>query len=674
MRITDLDNPVVLDLETYFDDEYNLKKLSNVEYITDERWHLHGIAWATGSDSGWVDGDDAAEALRAMSDKYLVIGHNLHFDAMALTYHYPQFVVNQWLDTRFLAHQILGPAADSGVDNKLATVAERLGLQPKGDLGFLKGVRYPTPEQHKQLVDYAVNDAQITWQVAAKLLPHVTRPDQELPLQDHTIRLVTDRKRSLRVGGAKVDETIEWASRQIKQAVDTLDGEYEVSVYVKGKKGRKTLPDEPDKWEQQTWEPTPPRLRSNKQFERLLASVTDVPTKVSNNGNTIPALSKNDPQFYQLRYHDDPAVAALVEARLKIRSMDLVKARLERVRQMSFDDDTQDMPIQVSFMGTATGRVSGMSGFNWLNLSNPERTSDPVEREAAEAVRGVFMPPSGYDWFVEADLSAIECRVEAWLAGEDTLLEAFRQGKDVYSEFGSRAFGREVRKPTEDDPPDEAKTLGLYRQLSKKAVLGLGYQMGGKKFVQTVAQDHELGPRLGVDFTEKDIRELVGIYRDMYAAIPRLWGRLERAFNAAANGSSRPCRVGYCRFICRHPRKTVQLELPSGRRITYGRLRKDGDQWVSGRGRYIYSGLLAENLTQATARDILMYHQLELERRGYNTLLNVYDSLLVAVKDKPEEAGGEIVDVMRQAPDWCADLPLDAEYKYGRTLALKEKE
>ena len=64
---------------------------------------------------------------------------------------------------------------------------------------------------------------------------------------------------------------------------------------------------------------------------------------------------------------------------------------------------------------------------------------DSVPDTLSQLIRTAFIPADGHR-FVVADFSAIEARVIAWLAGEATTLEAFRDGKDLYCETASRMF------------------------------------------------------------------------------------------------------------------------------------------------------------------------------------------------------------------------------------------
>ena len=73
-----------------------------------------------------------------------------------------------------------------------------------------------------------------------------------------------------------------------------------------------------------------------------------------------------------------------------------------------------------------------------------------------------------------------------------------------------------------------------------------------------------------------------------------------------------------------------------------------------------FGGKLAENATQAIARDILAHALLTLEKNGYPVIFHVHDE---AVIEKPTGQGSleEACRLMANAPDWAEDLPLRAD-------------
>ena len=73
-----------------------------------------------------------------------------------------------------------------------------------------------------------------------------------------------------------------------------------------------------------------------------------------------------------------------------------------------------------------------------------------------------------------------------------------------------------------------------------------------------------------------------------------------------------------------------------------------------------FGGKLAENTTQAIARDILAHALLTLEKNGYPVVFHVHDE---AVIEMPIGQGSleEACRLMAIAPDWAERLPLRAD-------------
>ena len=48
------------DYETYWDDDYSVRKMTNIEYFLDPRFEAHGCSfcWADSDSPFWIDGPD----------------------------------------------------------------------------------------------------------------------------------------------------------------------------------------------------------------------------------------------------------------------------------------------------------------------------------------------------------------------------------------------------------------------------------------------------------------------------------------------------------------------------------------------------------------------------------------------------------------------------------------
>lgn len=286
---------------------------------------------------------------------------------------------------------------------------------------------------------------------------------------------------------------------------------------------------------------------------------------------------------------------------------------------------------------------------------------DNVSERCAFAVRGCLVAAPGHK-LVIADLSNIEGRVLAWLAGEDWKIEAFKlydrgEGPDLYKVTAGRILGKDPVDVTKE----ERQTQGKVPELAGGYGGGLGaYRtMGGAVFN---AMDDER------------IMEIVYAWRKAHPATERLWYVVEGAVRAAVRNPGEsfevrgllrcdyvdgPDGVGYAR-----------IRLPSGRYLCYRDMQIDdaGKLSYEGMNQYTrkwerletYYGKLVENIVQAIARDVFMSGMRRAELSGYPVVLRVHDELVCEVPDDPAFTHERLADMMAANPSWSVGLPLAA--------------
>lgn len=76
----------------------------------------------------------------------------------------------------------------------------------------------------------------------------------------------------------------------------------------------------------------------------------------------------------------------------------------------------------------------------------------------------------------------------------------------------------------------------------------------------------------------------------------------------------------------------------------------------------LWGGFIAENASQALARDIFSDMLVRISEAGHTIIMHVHDEVVVeADADKAEEALEEILKIMSTPPEWISNIPLDAE-------------
>lgn len=287
---------------------------------------------------------------------------------------------------------------------------------------------------------------------------------------------------------------------------------------------------------------------------------------------------------------------------------------------------------------------------------------DQSMKTLSYALRGTIIADKGKVLDV-ADFNAIEARVLFWLAGDQHALGMYARGESPYIDMAQSIFKN--LNITKESHPFEYK-------IGKFSILGSGYQMAGPRFRGTCAS-------YGVDITEDFAAGAIKAYRTKYQSVVRLWHTVGKA---AANAIRTPGSVqmscgGRVAWVMDPKREYLCCRLPSGRYLRYYRpslktkMTEYGEReeirfWgVDSKTKQFveqgtYGGKLVENITQATARDIMSNGMLNCENAGYPIVLTVHDEIV----DERDSAWGsleEFIKLMCDTPEWAADCPIVAE-------------
>lgn len=289
---------------------------------------------------------------------------------------------------------------------------------------------------------------------------------------------------------------------------------------------------------------------------------------------------------------------------------------------------------------------------------------DPVGM-ISNCLRGFIKAPEGRK-FICGDWSAIEARVIAWLAEEERVLEIFRGHGKIYESEAAGIYRVGIEEV--DD---------FQRQIGKVAVLSLGFQ-GGKGAFQSMAKNY------GVKVSDERAEEIKVAWRESNPNIVRFWYALERASFLAVQNPGTQYSAGPITYVvkgsflfCKLPSNRVltypypKLEIvktPWGadkEAVTFMTVDATTRKWVRAKS---YGGFLAENVTQAVARDILSDCIVRTENTELVTFMHVHDEL---VCECPSFSKKEFLEhLMEEVPSWAKGLPLKAEawegYRYRK--------
>ena len=277
-----------------------------------------------------------------------------------------------------------------------------------------------------------------------------------------------------------------------------------------------------------------------------------------------------------------------------------------------------------------------------------DSTSDVL----SQLIRTSFVPRSGCR-FIVADYAAIEARVLAWLAGEQWVLDVFRENGDIYCETASRMFHCKVEKHGEN---------GDLRQKGKQAVLSCGY--GGSVGALIAMGAVESGMK------EEELQPLVDLWRASNPHIVQFWWDVDRAVKTCVK---RRVEVETHGIRCAYKSGVLFIRLPSGRELAYAKPRiganRFGGESVTYEGLGMtkkwerietFGGKLVENITQATARDLLVCAMKGLRDKGFHIVMHVHDEIVLEVPYGVSSVE-EICSIMAENSPWAKGLPLKAD-------------
>ena len=601
--IPSLDESVFVDFETKLDrtSGYSLSKMATYDYVMDERFDILSVSIAEGN--GTIDFyhkyganggglDTAKERLaRYAGEKKSLVAHNANFEGMILKYRW-NTVFNSIADTTsYLRYKGVKASLDNG--------ARLVGLE-KMDAPNFDESSLRNDTSLRKLATYNAMDVLILRDIFKLAIQDRGYIDLEWYISHRT---AMENLKGICVDRALAMQLADEYARQAEKLQSKLCEEH---------------PDFDTS-----------KLKSPQKVTQYCSARYGIDFKSTSKKDitVIKARAKNKDldRFFALK----TSIGTLDNWSKKLRAIANKSGRIY---------------CALTHYGAHTGRftASGIESGR-INIQNLPKGDGDLP-ELAE-YRKILCSDAGKNMVV-SDLSTIEPRIIALLAGQADLIRAFEAGRDIYIWFGGLVFpGEEIVKGGKN---------GHLRNLSKEGLIGLGYGMGQNRFVDTVQSkildaDIELIKRVFIAYRQK-FRRIVGLKRDMFKAFGR----------AVQNGSS--IKVGRCLFRrvndFQGTGPSVEVVLPTGRSLFYRYIAKKREYArFNGTGKYILTfwythrleigpddkrlvpkqtrrkltpSTLIENIVQAVARDILIAQQREIEAQfGLRVLFSVHDELII---------------------------------------------
>ena len=394
-------------------------------------------------------------------------------------------------------------------------------------------------------------------------------------------------------------------------------------------------------------------------------------------GLTLPNM-QNATLEAEVSKIEDPIVKEVVDIRIKVNRTSVAKFR--KILAQQWEGIIRDNLI---YHKATTGRYAGagvqlqnlprhsilwrdyaISLFNDHDLEAIKLWGEPID-VAVALIRSMVCTPEGYI-FYDSDLSKVEAIGTAWVAKEENILEAHRQGLDNYKVAASGMYNVDYADVNKDQ-----------RQLGKVAELSGGFGGGAPAIMRGAKQ-------AGLEISEERAEEIKVAFRRARKKLVSCWYSFGRAALKAVRNPRTTVPVEHNKiFQFRCEGHFLYMSLPSGRLLAfpYPEIRKQkfkgrvnevvSAMWVNSttkqwERRAVIGSNFFQSAVQGLCRDILMQAHLRIEDDGWPMYMSVHDESVSMVKDTPDYTMERYNHLMTVPLDWMVGFPIRSDGWKGR--------
>ena len=421
-------------------------------------------------------------------EKRLKIGQNLKYD-ISMLQQYGVSVNGPLFDT-MIAHYLLEPELRHNMDYLAEAYLNYLTIPIEDLIGRGRTQKTMREVPVDKVVEYASEDADITFQLYQKLLPLLKENGVEKLFYDIEMPLVPVLSQ-MEANGVKIDNLgLQQVSEEFGKEIQNIENQIYESAGMQ-------------------FNIASPRQLGEVLFEKLKIDAKAKKTKTGQYATGEDVLQKLADKH--------PIVKQVLDYRsftkLKSTYLDALPALV----------NSRDGLIHTSYNQavTATGRLSS---------NNPNLQNIPVRTENGREIRRAFVPCSSEYTLLAADYSQIELRIIAHLSGDPVMVEDFRLGHDIHAATAAKVFHVPLEEVTK-------------QQRSRAKAVNFGIIYGMSAF--GLAERMELSRHEAAEIIKNYFEEYAGIkeYMDRSIALAKEKGYAEtilgrRRYLRDINGSN----------------------------------------------------------------------------------------------------------------------------------------
>lgn len=506
------------------------------------------------------------------------IGHNLKFDIKVMRAAGIK-VAGPFFDS-MLAHALVNPGLKHGMDSLAETMLsyQTIKLADIAPPGEGKGVLDTAAVPVETMARYSAEDADITFQLAGLLRKEVRESGMEPLFMEIEMPL-------LPVLADMEFEGVRILPKALEDASDAMTGYLEDLIR---------------KVEQAAGHPL--NLNSPKQLGELLFGELKLVEK--------PKKTKTG-QFVT----DEETLSTLSQKHEVVRDI-LAYREAAKLKGTYLDA----LP---RFISPADGRIHSqfhqlLTATGRLASQDPNLQNIPVRSDQGKLIRKAFVPRSDDYLILSADYSQIELRIMAALSGDEAMIHAFRDNRDIHTETASRVYGVAREDVTSD-----------MRRAAKMVNFGIIYGISA----------FGLSQRLGCPRAEA-----AALIENYFTQFPGVKAYMDTLIEKAT-------RLGYAETLC--GRKRMLPDLQSANK----NIRSSAERTAINTP---IQGTAAEMIKIAMIR----VHRL-LEQTRSRLILQIHDELLIDLHKEEQELVSPIVETMRTALVLPHGVPASVEAQTG---------